>query len=56
MPKSDSQVQRLLATREDVFPGYDLEGFETAFQGEFEVLRKKAIEGSARTLYLMKRR
>src|SRR5690606_65071 len=28
VPKDDSQVQRMLATREDVFPDYTVEGFE----------------------------
>jgi hypothetical protein len=31
VPKSDSQVRRLLQTREDVFPGYTREAFETEF-------------------------
>src|SRR5690606_20972341 len=31
IPKEDSQVKILLATREDVFPGYTKEGFEKAF-------------------------
>ncbi|MFT5315231.1 MAG: hypothetical protein ACI9UK_001063, partial [Candidatus Krumholzibacteriia bacterium] len=31
VPKNDSQVKRLLATREDVFPDYDLDGLEAAF-------------------------
>lgn len=31
VPKEDSQVQILLATREDIFPNYNIQGFETAF-------------------------
>ena len=51
MPKTDSQVQRLLATREDVFPDYDQESLERTF-GELFILRaKERIEGSERTLY-----
>jgi hypothetical protein len=56
VPKSDSQVQRLLATREDVFPTYDLAGFERAFAGFFEILDRTGIEGSERTLFLMQRK
>ena len=55
VPKTDSQVQRLLATREDVFPTYDLASFEQAFAGFFEILDKAVIEGSERTLFLMRR-
>jgi hypothetical protein len=56
VPKSDSQVQRLLATREDVFPDYDAPGFEAAFAARFETVEKAPIEGTERILYLMKRR
>ena len=56
VPKSDSQVQRLLATREDVFPAYHQAGFEQAFAGCFEILDQTDIEGSERTLYLMRRK
>jgi hypothetical protein len=53
VPKEDSQVQRLLATREDIFPHYTPQDFETAFSRSFEIVEKKPIEGSRRTLYLM---
>ncbi len=56
VPKSDSQVKRLLATREDVFPDYTKEGFEAAFGEVFEVVEAESIEGSERTLYLLKRK
>ena len=55
VPKRDSQVQRLLATRDDVFPDYHQDGFESAFAIYFEILEKTSIEGSERTLYLMSR-
>ncbi len=56
VPKGDTQVDRLLVTREDVFPDYDPDGFEAAFGGEFEIVHKRGIEGSSRMLYLMRRR
>jgi ribosomal protein L11 methylase PrmA len=55
VPKSDSQVKRLLATREDIFPDYTREGFEQAFAECFETLDWSAIQGSERTLYRMRR-
>jgi len=54
VPKSDSQVQILLATREDVFPKYDLDNFEKDFAKYFKIEEKTPIEGTERTLFLMK--
>ncbi|GAP13787.1 protein containg methyltransferase domain [Longilinea arvoryzae] len=54
VPKEDSQVQRLLATREDIFPTYTLDGFEEAFSHSFDIVEKAQINGSKRTLFLMK--
>jgi ribosomal protein L11 methylase PrmA len=56
VPKSDSQVKRLLAAREDIFTDYDIEGFERAFGGAFELRRREPIADSERTLYLWERR
>ncbi len=56
VPKSDSQVKRLLATREDIFPDYHLEGVEAAFAPLFDLTEKARIAGSERTLFLFTRR
>lgn len=56
VPKEDSQVRRLLATREDVFPDYHLQGFRAAFATEYETLREEPVAGSERVLFLMRRR
>ncbi len=56
VPKSDSQVEILLATREDVFPRYELEAFKHAFDVHFELERERTIQGSGRTLLLFKKR
>ncbi len=56
VPKSDSQVQRMLATREDVFPDYHTAGFEAAFKQRFVIEDSVRIPGTERTLYLMKSR
>ena len=52
VPKSDSQVKRLLATRKDIFDSYTEEGFEKAFATRFTLEKKELISGSERTLYL----
>jgi hypothetical protein len=54
--KSDSQVQRLLSSREDVFPGYTRDGFEAEFSRFFEIVASRRLERTARTVYLMRRR
>lgn len=56
VPKSDSQVKRLLATRKDIFDQYTEEGFEKAFSECFTLEKKEAIPGSDRTLYLFKKK
>jgi len=56
VPKSDSQVQRMLATREDIFPLYGREGFERAFAVDFETVDSTQLPGSERRVYLMARR
>jgi 2-polyprenyl-3-methyl-5-hydroxy-6-metoxy-1,4-benzoquinol methylase len=56
VPKQDSKVQKLLASRKDVFPSYNEEGFEAAFSEHFTILEKKKVSGSKRTLYLLKRK
>jgi hypothetical protein len=56
VPKSDSQVQRLLATREDIFVDYTQQAFESEFARRFVVERSQPITGSERILYLMRRR
>ncbi len=53
VPKSDSQVQKLLTSREDIFPAYTREGFEAAFSARFTIHKSELIRNSERTLYLM---
>ena len=52
VPKSDSQLKRMLATREDIFPDYTQAGFEEAFLGRFSLQQQRAVDDSERTLYL----
>lgn len=55
VPKSDSQVQRLLATRKDIYDQYTSAGFEEAFASYFSTVKSQPISGSERTLYLFRR-
>lgn len=52
VPKEDSQVQKLLLNREDIFEHYSQSGFESAFERYFDLLHKEPIAGAQRTLYL----
>ncbi|MCF7811101.1 SAM-dependent methyltransferase [bacterium] len=54
VPKSDSQVKRLLTTREDIFPNYTKEGFEAEFTKLFTIEKCTQISGTERFLYLLK--
>lgn len=56
VPKEDSQVQKLLASRDDIFPGYTEEGFRSAFGQFFRIVESRKIEGSVRTLFRMERK
>jgi hypothetical protein len=56
VPKEDSQVQRLLATREDIFEHYHFPGFEQAFQEYFQIKSSEDIPDTKRKLYLMERK
>ena len=53
VPKSDSQVRRLLRDRPDIFPDYTQDGFEAAFRAHFRIERAVPVLDSERTLYLM---
>ena len=56
VPKEDSQVRRMLAVREDIFPDYTRPGFEEAFSRYFVLVKSQQIAGTVRTMYLMERR
>lgn len=56
VPKSDAQVQRLLATRDDIFPKYTQQAFEAEFSKHFAIRSCEEIRDTERTLFLMERR
>lgn len=53
VPKSDSQVKRLLLSRPDIFPHYTKEGFEAAFSRHYDISQTTRVEDSERWLYCM---
>ena len=53
VPKTDSQAQRLLSIREDIFIDYTQSGFEQEFGKYFTIQVSMTISDSLRTLYLM---
>ena len=56
VPKSDSQVQRLLASRVDIFDHYTRDEFEEIFRHRFDVLEAVQVRESERFIYLMRRK
>lgn len=55
VPKSDSQTQKLLISRKDIFPNYTREGVESAFRQRFNITEAVELDESERVLYLMER-
>jgi hypothetical protein len=53
VPKTDSQVKRLLLSRPDIFPGYTKEGFELAFRQHYDIKAISPVQDSERWLYAM---
>jgi ribosomal protein L11 methylase PrmA len=55
VPKSDSQVQKLFVSREDIFPEYTRDGFEAAFGQRFRIVEGVNVRESERVIYLLER-
>lgn len=53
VPKDDSQVERLLVSREDIFTDYTREAFEREFSRRFRIQSSHPLPDSGRVLYLM---
>ncbi len=56
VPKSDSQLQRLLASRVDIFDHYTRDDFEEIFRQRFDILETVQVRESERFIYLMRRK
>jgi ribosomal protein L11 methylase PrmA len=55
IPKQDEKIQLMLNEKKDIYTTYTEEFFQAAFRKHFIILEKIIIEGSGRTLYLMKK-
>lgn len=53
VPKEDSQTQRLLSSRKDIFPNYNLADFKVRFEQNFKLVWEKPVAHSSRTLLLL---
>ena len=56
VPKSDSQLQRMLASRVDIFSDYSQAGFEEAFSEYFSIDEAVPLREASRVIYTMRRR
>jgi hypothetical protein len=56
IPKSDSKVQRMLKSREDIFPEYTFEKFSELLNRKYTVLEKRQLGNSERLLILGERK
>ena len=56
VPKDDPMVRTLLATREDVFPDYSLDGFREMFGRDWTTASEAPVSGTPRTLFRLARR
>lgn len=52
VPKNDSQAQRLLRARTDIFPDYDEVHFQQAFEPAWSLIEAADVPGSDRKLFL----
>ena len=55
VPKEDSQVQRMLTTREDIFSDYTQTYFEEAFKKYFNLHNRILIPQSERSIYVFRK-
>lgn len=56
IPKEDSQVQKLLLSRDDIFNEYTQENFIREFSAYFKIDYREKVADSGRTLFLMQAR
>lgn len=56
VPKEDSQVKRLLSSRDDIFDTYHREGFLDAFLQNFELIQEFPVLGTERTVFWFSRK
>jgi len=56
VPKQDSQIEKMLINREDLFEDYNEENFKNNFRKFYNIIRETKIYESDRVLFLMKRK
>jgi len=56
VPKSDSQVIKLLQSRKDIFENYDEQTFIREFEVFYDIKGKEKIIDSERTIYWLQRK
>jgi len=56
VPKNDSQVQRLLKTREDIYQWYNKNEFVNSFSNFFTVISEEPVVESERIIFFMKKK
>ncbi len=56
VPKEDSQIQLMLANREDIFADYTQQAFEREFSGPFVIQACRPVRDSLRLIYRMVRK
>jgi len=54
VPKDDSQVQKLLLSRKDIFENYNQQEFELSFGRYYDLIETAKVKNSKRTIYLFK--
>lgn len=56
IPKDDSQIQKMLNSRHDIFSDYSITNFKEIFSKDFFLIDEIKIEDSLRTLFLFERK
>ena len=56
VPKSDPQGERLPPTRDDIFPDYTHQTFESEFRRQFTIISSVRTRDSEKMMYPMRRR
>jgi hypothetical protein len=56
IPKTDKKVKFMLQQKKDIYAGYSVQNFETAFEEYFFIQKKQEIRNNDRVLYLLRRK
>ncbi len=52
--REDTQFQRIVRGRDDLYADFDRDAFEAACRERFEIQRREAPDGATRALYLLR--